>query len=86
MIAFVPVILICNSLLPVTECKEGGRDVDIWFAEMQLTPMMCIQEGNARAAKLAVAPQADSNFYIKIKCQPREVASITVPDTVIERK
>lgn len=86
MIAYIPVILICNSLLSDHECREGGRDVDIWFGEAQNTPMSCIQEGSARAAKLAVTPKEQSNFYVKIKCQPRELNNITYQDPVIERK
>jgi hypothetical protein len=70
MIQFLPVILICNSLFPKTECKEGKRDVTIVTGEMSNTPMSCLIDGNQRVAKLAFAPTLNSNYYVKIKCVP----------------
>lgn len=74
MIEYIPVILICNSMLSSFECKEGGRDTTIVMGEMKNTPMSCIQEGYERSAKLAFAPKMGDNFYIKVKCVPRDMS------------
>jgi hypothetical protein len=74
MIEYVPVILICNSLLSSMECKEGGRDTTIVMGEMQNTPMSCFQEGYTRSAKLAFAPQQGDHYYVKVKCVPRDMS------------
>lgn len=72
MIEFIPVILICNSMLSDMECKEGGRDTTIVIGEFKNTPMSCVQEGYQRAAKLAFAPKEGDNYYVKVKCVPRD--------------
>ena len=72
MIEYVPVILICNSLLSPMECKEGGRDTTIVIGEMQNTPMSCFQEGYSRSAKLAFAPKIGDNYYIKVRCVAKD--------------
>jgi hypothetical protein len=72
MIQYIPVVLICNSLLPATECKEGKRDVTIVLGEMQNTPMNCLKEGNERVARLAFAPKLGDNYYVKVRCVPKE--------------
>lgn len=74
MIEYIPVILICNSMLSSFECKEGGRDTTIVMGEMKNTPMACVQEGYERSAKLAFAPKMGDNFYIKVKCVPRDMS------------
>lgn len=74
MIQYIPVVLICNSLLSSFECKEGGRDTTIVMGDMQNTPMSCIQESYQRAAKLAFAPKIGDNYYIKVKCVPRDMS------------
>ena len=74
MIEYVPVILICNSLLSSMECKEGGRDTTIVMGEIKNTPMSCIQEGYERSAKLAFAPKIGDNYYIKVRCVPRDMS------------
>lgn len=74
MIEYIPVILICNSLLSAFECKEGGRDTTIVMGEIKNTPMSCAQEGYQRAAKLAFAPKIGDNYYIKIRCVPRDMS------------
>ena len=73
MIQYVPVILICNSLLAPSECKEGGRDTTIVIGDMTNTPMSCIMEANERSSKLAFAPKLGDTFYIKIKCVPKDM-------------
>lgn len=72
MITYIPVILICSSLLPHYECKEGKRDVTTVIGEMQNTPMACMMDGYERAAKLAFAPKENDKYYISIKCVPRK--------------
>ena len=74
MIEYVPVILICNSLLSSMECKEGGRDTTIVMGEMQNTPMSCFQEGYTRLAKLAFVPKQGDHYYVKVKCVPRDMS------------
>ena len=74
MIEYVPVILICNSLLSPMECKEGGRDTTIVMGEMQNTPMSCFQEGYTRSAKLAFVPKQGDHYYVKVKCVPRDMS------------
>jgi len=72
MIEYIPVVLFCNSLLSDMECKEGGRDTAIIMGEIQNTPMSCIQEGYLRASKSAFAPKMNDNYYIKVRCVPRD--------------
>lgn len=72
MIEYIPVILICNSVLPPTECKEGGRDTTIVMGEITNTPMACVQESYERAAKLAFSPKLGDNYYIKVRCVARD--------------
>lgn len=72
MIEFIPVVLICNAAFPLTECKEGKRDVTVVIGEMTNTPISCIAEGNQRVAKLAFAPALGSNYFVKIKCVPKD--------------
>lgn len=72
MIEYVPVILICNSLLSPMECKEGGRDTTIVMGEIKNTPMSCVQESYERAAKLAFSPKIGDNYYIKVRCVARD--------------
>ena len=72
MIEYIPVILICNSLLSSAECKEGGRDVTIVMGDFQKTPQSCLMEGSTKVASLAFAPRQGENFYVKIKCVPRD--------------
>lgn len=74
MIQYIPVILICNSLLPDFECKEGGRDTTMFFGEIQNTPMGCIKEGYERISKSALAPRLGDIFYVKVKCVPRDMS------------
>lgn len=74
MIEYVPVILICNSLLSAMECKEGGRDTTIVMGEIKNTPMSCIQESYERVAKLAFAPKIGDNYYIKVRCVPKDMS------------
>ena len=75
MIQYLPVILICNSLLSPSECKEDGRDTTVVFGEMTNTPMSCIREANERSSKLAFAPKLGDNYYIKIRCVPKDMDS-----------
>lgn len=72
MIEYIPVVLICNSLLSDMECKEHGRDVTIVMGEIQNTPMSCIREAYERTAKLAFAPKLGDNYYVKVRCVPRD--------------
>ena len=74
MIEYVPVILICNSLLSSMECKEGGRDTTIVMGEIKNTPMSCIHEGYERVSKLAFAPKEGDHYYVKVKCVPRDMS------------
>ena len=39
MIEYIPLILICNAVLPDTECKDKGKDVTTVVGEPQRTPM-----------------------------------------------
>ena len=73
MIQYIPVILICNSLLSPSECKEGGRDTTLVIGEMTNTPMSCLKEANERSSRLAFAPKLGDTFYIKIKCVPKDM-------------
>lgn len=73
MIHYLPIILICNSLLSPSECKEGGRDTTIVIGEFQNTPMSCLKEANERSSRLAFAPRLGETFYIKIKCVPKDM-------------
>ena len=74
MIEYVPVILICNSLLSPMECKEGGRDTTIVMGEIKNSPMSCIHEGYERVSKLAFAPKEGDHYHVKVKCVPRDMS------------
>lgn len=76
MIEYVPVILICNSLLSPMECKENGRDTTIVMGEIKNTPMSCIQESYERAAKLAFSPKLGDNYYIKVRCVAKDAKEL----------
>lgn len=73
MIQYIPIILICNSLLAPSECKEGGRDTTIVVGELQNTPMSCVTEAYERSSKLAFAPKLGDNYYIKVRCVPKDM-------------
>lgn len=75
MIQYLPIVLICNSLLAPSECKEGGRDTTLVVGELQNTPMSCMKEANERSSRLAFAPKLGDTFYIKIRCVPRDMAN-----------
>ena len=64
-------ILICNSLLSPVECKENGKDVTSVIGEAQRTPFACLTEGQTKIASLAFSPKLGDNFYVKIKCIPK---------------
>lgn len=71
MIEYLPVILICNSLLSPDKCKEDNQDVTSAFGDLQRTPNACLVEGNTKAAQLAFSPKIGDTFYVKIKCVPK---------------
>ena len=72
MIEYIPLILICNAVLPDTECKDKGKDVTTVVGEPQRTPMSCLIEGTTKIASLAFAPRMDEKFYVRIKCIHRD--------------
>lgn len=72
MIEFIPVILICSAALPVTECKEGNKEVTVTIGEFKNTPMACLIEGNTKVASLVFAPKLEDNYYVKVKCVPKD--------------
>ena len=69
LIKFLPIILICN--INLKDCNEETASTRT-YGEVKNTPISCIIEGHTRAAGLAFAPKEGEQFYVKIKCVPKE--------------
>lgn len=63
-------------MLSSFECNEGKRDVTITFGEIQKTPYGCLIEGETKAAQLAFSPKLGDNYYVKVKCVPKDTKEL----------
>lgn len=70
---FIPFILICSLSMPDTECQPNNKVISVSIGEPQNSPMACLMEGQTKSASLAFSPKNGDNYYIRIKCVPKDI-------------
>jgi len=73
MIQYLPIILICSTSVAPKDCNIETKQVSVFSSSPQNTPMACLVEGQTKVASLAISPKAGEPYYVKIRCEPKEV-------------
>lgn len=69
---FLPIILICLTGMPKSECTPNNKDVvSVTLGDPQNTPIGCLMEGQAKLASTVLAPKPGDGTYYVIKCEPK---------------
>lgn len=71
LIEYLPIILICNSLLSDDKCNENNPEVTVTKGRPQNTPTACLIEGSTVTSQLAFSPKLGDTFYVKLRCVTR---------------
>ena len=69
---FIPIILLCSTSIPTTDCNIQNQAVSVTRGEPQNTPMACIIRGQEQIAQTVIAPKLGESFYVVIKCQVKK--------------
>lgn len=70
-VMWVPVIIICLTTTPRSECNEENPDVTVLRAEPQTTPMACLTAAMTRYADYANSPRLGQPLEPRFICREK---------------